>query len=116
MIPFRLMLEYALRQGVREEPLPREDRVIQALTLKTGVSRREWGGRRDLNPRQPDPQSGALTGLSYGHHTGQHTSFRARESQACARTKGTDHRAQRREQGTLSPSPGRRTMSGLYVE
>ena len=26
-----------------------------------------WGGRRDLNPRQPDPQSGALTGLSYGH-------------------------------------------------
>src|SRR3974377_125570 len=27
-----------------------------------------WGGRRDLNPRQPDPQSGALTKLSYGHH------------------------------------------------
>src|ERR1035441_3546749 len=26
-----------------------------------------WGGRRDLNPRQPDPQSGALTRLSYGH-------------------------------------------------
>ena len=27
-----------------------------------------WGGRRDLNPRQPDPQSGALTRLSYDHH------------------------------------------------
>ncbi len=27
-----------------------------------------WGGRRDLNPRQPDPQSGALTKLSYDHH------------------------------------------------
>jgi hypothetical protein len=26
-----------------------------------------WGGRRDLNPRQLDPQSRALTGLSYGH-------------------------------------------------
>jgi hypothetical protein len=26
-----------------------------------------WGGRRDLNPRQPDPQSGALTKLSYDH-------------------------------------------------
>ena len=26
-----------------------------------------WGGRRDLNPRQPDPQSGALTRLSYYH-------------------------------------------------
>src|SRR6266478_6631057 len=25
------------------------------------------GGRRDLNPRQPDPQSGALTRLSYDH-------------------------------------------------
>jgi hypothetical protein len=29
---------------------------------------RRWGGRRDLNPRQPDPQSGALTKLSYDHH------------------------------------------------
>ena len=26
-----------------------------------------WGGRRDLNPRHPDPQSGALTRLSYDH-------------------------------------------------
>ena len=30
---------------------------------------RRWGGRRDLNPRQPDPQSGALTKLSYDHHS-----------------------------------------------
>ncbi len=30
-------------------------------------SRIRWGGRRDLNPRQPDPQSGALTRLSYDH-------------------------------------------------
>src|SRR5690349_4780652 len=29
--------------------------------------RSRWGGRRDLNPRQPDPQSGALTKLSYDH-------------------------------------------------
>src|SRR5436189_3467846 len=26
-----------------------------------------WGGRRDSNPQQPEPQSGALP-LSYGHH------------------------------------------------
>ncbi len=32
--------------------------------------REEWGGRRDLNPRQPDPQSGALTKLSYDHQYG----------------------------------------------
>src|SRR5437867_5662459 len=36
-------------------------------TAEFGVSAK-WGGRRDLNPRQPDPQSGALTRLSYGHH------------------------------------------------
>jgi hypothetical protein len=28
---------------------------------------RKWGGRRDLNPQQPEPQSGALP-LSYDHH------------------------------------------------
>lgn len=28
---------------------------------------KHWGGRRDLNPRRPDPQSGALTRLSYDH-------------------------------------------------
>ena len=27
-----------------------------------------WGERRDLNPRPPEPQSGALP-LSYAHHT-----------------------------------------------
>ena len=28
----------------------------------------KWGEQRDLNPRPPDPQSGALTGLSYARH------------------------------------------------
>ena len=27
-----------------------------------------WGGRRDSNPQQPEPQSGALP-LSYDHHS-----------------------------------------------
>ena len=52
---------------------------IVALEISQGRSRQfrcghqcrrgeeEWGGRRDLNPRQPDPQSGALTRLSYDH-------------------------------------------------
>src|SRR5213593_674735 len=33
---------------------------------------RSWGGRRDSNPQQPEPQSGALP-LSYGHHHCQGT-------------------------------------------
>ena len=28
-----------------------------------------------MNPRQPDPQSGALTGLSYGHHPADSVGF-----------------------------------------
>ena len=35
-----------------------------------------WGDRRDLNPRQPDPQSGALTRLSYGHQPAEKVSAR----------------------------------------
>src|ERR1041384_4396184 len=40
---------------------------------KHGVAARQskWGGRRDLNPQQPVPQTGALTGLSYAHHNGK---------------------------------------------
>jgi hypothetical protein len=30
-------------------------------------SERQWGDRRDSNPQQPEPQSGALP-LSYDHH------------------------------------------------
>jgi hypothetical protein len=37
----------------------------------------QWGGRRDLNPRQPDPQSGALTKLSYGHRPSANVGFHA---------------------------------------
>ena len=39
---------------------------------------KEWGERRDLNPRPPEPQSGALP-LSYAHHAlppGQETRSR----------------------------------------
>src|SRR5207247_9145557 len=38
---------------------------VIAAAIEQGM---KWGGRRDLNPRQPDPQSGALTRLSYDHH------------------------------------------------
>src|SRR4029077_16938754 len=34
-----------------------------------------WGGRRDSNPQQPEPQSGALP-LSYGHHNLSETESR----------------------------------------
>ena len=33
------------------------------------LPREEEGGRRDLNPQRPEPQSGALP-LSYDHHAG----------------------------------------------
>lgn len=37
----------------------------------------EKGGRRDSNPQQPEPQSGALP-LSYGHRKGSNLGFRLR--------------------------------------
>jgi len=40
-------------------------RFSECLPLSKG-----WGDRRDSNPQQPEPQSGALP-LSYGHHTWQ---------------------------------------------
>src|SRR6185295_17701505 len=52
------------------------DKALSLSLLGSGV----WGGRRDLNPRQPDPQSGALTRLSYDH-------------QPCGETKVSLHRA-----------------------
>ncbi len=36
----------------------------------------KWGGQRDSNPQQPEPQSGALP-LSYGHHEFQILDFRS---------------------------------------
>ncbi len=48
--------------------------------------KRRWGDRRDLNPRQPDPQSGALTGLSYGHHQGTKLGFSGMPVKISART------------------------------
>jgi hypothetical protein len=47
-----------------------------------------WGGQRDLNPRQPDPQSGALTRLSYGHQSGKQARFLRRASQVPRRVTG----------------------------
>ena len=37
------------------------------ITLPAGNILQKWGGLRDSNPQQPEPQSGALP-LSYGHH------------------------------------------------
>jgi hypothetical protein len=50
------------------EPLPGETVVISASgRLDRIFEFAEVGGRRDSNPQQPEPQSGALP-LSYGHH------------------------------------------------
>ena len=37
---------------------------LETIFLKNQM----WGERRDLNPRPPGPQPGALTRLSYAHH------------------------------------------------
>src|SRR6478672_695453 len=39
----------------------------KSFALNEGLEFPEPGGRRDSNPQQPEPQSGALP-LSYGHH------------------------------------------------
>src|SRR2546422_367572 len=44
-----------------------EERDFGGKSRERNLNLKEWGGRRDLNPRQPDPQSGALTRLSYDH-------------------------------------------------
>src|SRR5438477_4904345 len=44
--------------------------MLYPVELQTQLIRpgeKETGGRRDSNPQQPEPQSGALP-LSYGHH------------------------------------------------
>ena len=38
----------------------------QRIKSKIGTQTSKWGGQRDSNPQQPEPQSGALP-LSYGH-------------------------------------------------
>ncbi len=45
---------------------------VMAKSTMISIDSEEWGGRRDLNPRQPDPQSGALTRLSYDHQLAGH--------------------------------------------
>ena len=47
---------------------------LSALTQQLAAGE-GWGGQRDLNPRQPDPQSGALTGLSYDHQPDKQARF-----------------------------------------
>ena len=49
-----------------------EDRTyaIIARSLRKFYVRIEWGERRELNPQPQDPQSCALTRLSYAHHKG----------------------------------------------
>ncbi len=39
-----------------------------ALRLAPNRAQGKWGDRRELNPQPQDPQSCALTRLSYGHH------------------------------------------------
>ena len=59
---------------IRSQKLyPIELRMRGAGRSRTGKGK--WGGRRDLNPRQPDPQSGALTRLSYDHHSDRRAQY-----------------------------------------
>ena len=44
------------------------------LKIENPKSKMRWGGRRDSNPQQPEPQSGALP-LSYDHHVTANSSF-----------------------------------------
>ena len=43
----------------------------RSLQFPSSEKNENWGERRELNPQPPDPQSGALTRLSYAHHKGK---------------------------------------------
>ena len=45
-----------------------------ALETASSAIAEVWGGQRDSNSQQPEPQSGALP-LSYGHHLHVERSF-----------------------------------------
>jgi hypothetical protein len=47
----------------KDDTYPTTNRINSELSAEP-----RWGGRRDLNPQQPEPQSGALP-LSYDHHS-----------------------------------------------
>jgi hypothetical protein len=53
--------------GIRTPNLLIRSQKLYPVELQALLTAKKWGGRRDSNPQQPEPQSGALP-LSYGHH------------------------------------------------
>src|ERR1041384_283557 len=75
---------------------------------------KKWGGRRDLNPRQPDPQSGALTRLSYDHQ--QLATNVVFASAGVKRGPRRDPKSERRNQNEFrSPNSGVRILLVVVV-
>ena len=72
--------------GARARSRERASTPPRGARARRGGHCCQWGGRRDLNPRQPDPQSGALTRLSYDHHSsvGKLGFARAKVKLACS--------------------------------
>jgi hypothetical protein len=55
--------------GIRTPNLLIRSQKLYPVELQAlGNLKSIWGGRRDSNPQQPEPQSGALP-LSYDHHS-----------------------------------------------
>jgi hypothetical protein len=66
LYPVELQAQMMEVKGERGEK--KQDRTPKPLTNYLSLlTHLKPGGRRDSNPQQPEPQSGALP-LSYGHH------------------------------------------------
>jgi site-specific DNA recombinase len=63
----RVVFDYPDDKGVGYMGLRIFEQAAAAVGVDQALESNVRGARRDLNPQQPEPQSGALTRLSYGH-------------------------------------------------
>lgn len=66
--PFQLIHKLQNEIGTKKWLAPTDNVKDMGKSGDSGAEIMNWGGWRDLNPRSPPPQGGALP-LSYSHHT-----------------------------------------------
>ena len=68
LYPVELQAQRNCRFSIFRFPIGQAFVDLRSANLKSAIEnlKFKWGGRRDSNPQQPEPQSGALP-LSYDH-------------------------------------------------